>query len=357
MLKKCSTPFCFNFFVDTTKNKNRLCCSVYCNNHKLLYEKHNGKYPHKFDRYLKYLKEGNRKCEWSKSNNCKVYIDWYDNPQRKYCTECKPEVDTAQRRKKTILQKSKQDYVILGYSQRICTECFTLFVVTNWEQTTCMSKKCSQERIGRLRNYNFKQNNFRKRKCKCGNNTLTNRCDMCKLCIYDFVHKLNFRFVDEAPINLKDRYKMICNVCETQTKKSLSPMLSEGNKSQRCVTCGKNKQILERYNLTENKDIVRGYFYIYKSNTFWKYGVTSDIVKRNRDMVNTNGLNFVEVIELSSYKEAMKLEKLVKFFVQENNLMCNTKRTMKAGGKTETISRKKMPNISIDKLMKEVNYI
>ena len=357
MLKKCSTPFCFNFFVDTSINPQRKFCSSKCKYLKDNYSGNDRNYPHKFDRYITYLQKGNRKCEWKKSKDCKQVIPFYELPNKKYCTPCYRHKDTAMQRKKSIARKLQNDDLIIGHTERICTECFKLFVVTNWEQTTCMGKKCKTERTNRLRSYTKKQNNFSDKKCKCGNNTLTNRCDLCKLCLYDFVHKLNFRFLDQAPINLKDRYKMICNVCETQTTKRLSTMLMEGHKDQRCNPCGRNSQILKRYNLTENKDNVRGYFYIYKSNTFWKYGITSDIAKRNLQMTNMNRLIFVEVIELSSYKEAMKLEKLVKFFVQENNLMCNTKRTMKAGGITETISRKKLPNISIDKLMKEVNYI
>lgn len=319
MYVNCDTVCCYNFMIKNKHNSKYCTKNCYWLSQELMRNKN-----HKW-----YRRNKNRTCEYK---DCVETIYWWNSPKKMYCDDHLKQVSYDKKK----IKNKKLGKVIVGKTINNCIVCNTKYTLTNANKKTC-SKKCNMEH----------QNNQRKNKwrskhiCQCGNVSHNNRGLIldCTQCIKKKINKNNWILLDELPKYYSIQCRFECKTCRTESFKSISQVLHKDKRDYNCNSCSR-ANLSKHYNKYD-----KGYFYLLENDLFYKYGVSYRINERILEHKRSN-LNHLITVSFTSLEEAYSFEKLVKDYVKENNLEFKNEYNFKAGGKTETIDKNKIQEIT-----------
>lgn len=270
-------------------------------------------------------------CEWIACNKKTTY----NKNRNKYNRFCSQKCTKNNHR-------NKDKNIIVGYTQGNCinTKCNKTFIYTRSNQLSCGLSKCKTF----LKNKEAKSRRIKNKTlfhCECGNKSHNQfgKNKMCNTCIVLTINKHNWILLSNIPQYYNEYVTVECKVCRNDSQKQVSHLINKNKADKNCNNCTR-ANLSKHYNKYD-----KGYFYLLENDLFYKYGVSYRIDERISEHKRSK-LNHLITISFTSLEEAYSFEKLVKDYVRENNLEYKNEYNFKAGGKTETIDKNKIQEIT-----------
>lgn len=325
MLKKCKTEFCYNFYVDKTKNKNQSkYCSKYCQQKNADYKYKNN---HKFKRYKEFLEKGNKNCASGVSDNCVGFIHWWDT-NRINCINCANHLDRY--RYKKNVKGSKLSKCITPF-------CFNFFYGRTNQK--CCTRKCNEQYNDIIKKQHiwYFLNNPR----ECQEKNCYDYVDERQRNSYTYCNshlRTGTAYDKGLIVYIKDQIQ-ICEQCNKEYKNETKTKCCSEN----CYIVYRNSKNRIRYHKTNKKyKLKKGYeyFYLVENEMFYKFGRSTVINKRLADH-KRQGLELVFYSKAKS-KKVLEYETLLKNYTSENKLRYTGNYNFTYAGRTETICKSKL---------------